>query len=790
MIFVVTTIVGQLLKDLAITVVISNFVSLAVSLTLTALFASWIRHGTGRSPIEPAVNAFRRFDLALVRWFLKHRVVGIGVVLLLFAGAAAGFGKLDREVLPKADQGQFNLRLNLPPGTRLEVTDRVTQRVERVLQALPEAKDVTVTIGSSKEKKAEELVETLGSHQANIFVTLKPLYRRWIGVPGPEFRKRKSAEVVNELKDTLSREPLEKAEIEYLLQESAIKSSFLTAAPVVVEVKGAELPPMEKLAAEVQKMLEETAGLYGVKTSLVPPSPETKVHVDKDRAAAYHLSVSDIALTAQTAVKGFVATKFKESGKEIDIRVQLRKEDRQDLSKVRRLLIHSPLEINVPLAEVAYLAVGTGPTEISRLNQQRTLLVSAQVFGRSLNEVIQDVNGRLQGLKVPSGYTVELTGENEQMKESFDSLIFALILAVVLIYMVMAAEFESLWEPFLIMATIPMSLIGVTLGLWVTGTPVSVMVAIGFILLGGIVVNNGIVFIEYVNLLRKEGKGPEEAVIQASQTRLRPILMTAAAEVLGLFPLALGLQEGVELQGPMAITQIWGMTLSTFLTLIFLPTLYVMGERFFSLFRPFRMPVPEPTPVLAAAASGSPSAAAILLPAAPETVAAPETTVSESPAEVPQLPEMPEIPEIPEIPENFGGEEASPEKPESSFVFPIPSLEEPEPPEELPPSPITPPPLPAVTPPSLPAIGLPATQPPSMLAPLNPRQQRLLEHLKARGRITRKEFSEMTGSSIPTAARDLKELVDRSLIVGFGPLARGRYYVLAKGSDPFRAKGV
>ncbi|MBI3616035.1 MAG: efflux RND transporter permease subunit [Candidatus Omnitrophica bacterium] len=730
----VSGIVGQLFKDLAYTVTWSNLVSLAVSLTLTALFASWIRHGTGRSPIEPAINAFLRFDMVLVQWFIRHRFLGIGIVLLLFGGSVVGFGKLDREVLPKADQGQFNLRINLSPGTRLEVTDRVAQRVEKVLQAVPEVRDVTVTIGSSKEKKAEEMVETLGSHQAAVFVTLKPLYRGWRRMSGPGFRTRRSAEIVRELKDTLSREPLEGAEIEYLLQESAIKSSVLASAPVVVEVRGTELPQMEQLTGQVQKLLGEIPGLYGVQTSLVPPSPETKVHVNKDRASAYHLSVSDIALTTQTALKGTVATKFKEAGKEIDIRVRLRKQDREDLNKVRRLLIHSPLEIDVPLAEIAYLAVGKGPTEIKRLDQQRTILISAQLFQRPLNEVIQDVNQSLRVLRIPSGYTVALTGENEQMKESFQSLIFALGLAVILIYMVMAAEFESLWEPFLIMATIPMSLIGVTLGLWVTHTPVSVMVAIGFILLGGIVVNNGIVLIEYVNLLRKEGKSAEEAVIQASQTRLRPILMTAAAEVLGLLPLALGLQEGVELQGPMAITQMWGMTLSTFLTLIFLPTLYVMGENFFSLFSRVKAPELQPALLLATVPAGFPPPPPVLLAA-------------------------PAPPEFPEIPEGFGGEEAVPEGPSVLFPLSAEPIMKPEPSEE---------PVKFETPAS------------AFLPPLNPRQRQLLEYLKIHGRITRKDFVKLTGASVPTAARDLKELADRGLIVGYGPFAKGRYYTLAK----------
>ncbi|MBI3332649.1 MAG: efflux RND transporter permease subunit, partial [Candidatus Omnitrophica bacterium] len=640
-----------------------------------------------------------------------------------------------REMLPRVDQGQFILRANLPPGTRLEVTDRTAQRIERVLQAIPEVQDVTVTIGSSKERKAEELLETLGSHQAQILVNLKPRFKGWGwgGRGDPRFRTRKTAQIVQELKETLGREPLEGAQIEYLLQESVFKSAFLGGAPIVMEVKGTELNRLEGLAEETKGVLGHIPGLYGVQSSLVPPSPETKVRVMKDRAASYHLTVSDIALTAQTALKGFVATKFKEEGREIDIRVRLRKEDRQDLSRVRRLLLHSSLEVDVPLAEVAYFSVGKGPTEIRHVDQQRAILLSAQLFGRPLAQTLQQVTRRLKELKVPAGYSVALTGESEQMQESFRSLAFALLLSVILVYMVMASEFESLWQPFLIMGTIPMGIIGVVLALWLTGTPVSVMTLLGIIILGGLVVDDGIVLVDYINLLKGQGMDAEEAVVLASERRLRPILMTSGTTVLGLLPLALGLGEGVELQGPMAITVMGGMTVCTFLTLIFLPTLYLIADRFFSRFR--RPAIEEPQ----MAAAPAPVLAGVQAEPLPSSLPLqPSSTV-----------------DLPDIPSDFGGEEAVPEK--SDFpTFPFG--------ESLRPPPQSPP---------------PASQPAPML---NPRQQQMLDHLKSHERITRKEYVQLTGASVPTAARDLKELMTLGLIRGFGPFARGRYYRLAESS--------
>lgn len=837
MIFVVG-VAGQLFKELGYTVTISLMASWAISMTLTSLFASRIRSETGvRSPIEPLLKRIYRLDLGMVRWFLANRLVGATVMVALLIVSIFTLKGLDRETLPRVDQGQFILRVNLPPGTRLESTDKVAGRIERVLQATPEVRDVTITMGSSKEKRAEELLETLGSNQAQLLVNLWPRQQGWGSpAPGPHIRLRKTSDIVQELKDTLGREPLEGAVIEYLLQESIFKSAFTAGAPIVIEVKGSDLQKIEKLALQVQKKLEGVQGLYGVQTSMIPPSPETKVHVLKDRAATYHLSVSDIALTAQTAFKGFVASKFKEEGKEIDIRVRLRKEDRNDINKIRSLLIHSPLDLDVQLAEVAYLSVGKGPTEIRHLDQQRTILVSAQLFRRSLGETFDELNRLLAGIKLPPGYTAALTGENRQMQESFRSLVFALILSVLLVYMVMAAELESLWQPFLIMATIPMSLIGVALGLSVTHTPISVMSGLGLIILGGVVVDNGIVLIEFINHERAQGMPLEEAVVQASQTRLRPIILTAGTTIAGLLPLSLGWQQGAELQIPMGITIMWGLAISTFLTLVYLPTIYVVGAHFFEQFSWFAPPPVEPAMVHGSAEPEMP-AAVMAVASAPVSVTSPANDLWRA---SPSLP-----PEMQEIPSDFGGEEAVPDKADSPLFFlgssiglpepsepatdrwrealppvadtveetplleepaptPEPALEpapEPEPSPEPPvleeeprviepePAkdpwrepglpPILPPSLPSITSPSLPPAGFSPPPLPAPSVPLNPRQEKLIQHLKKRGRITRVEYVNLTGASVPTAARDLKELVDAGLIKGIGPLAKGRYYVLA-----------
>ena len=727
MVFVVG-IVGQLFRDLAFTVTVSNIASLVVSLTLTALLASWIRtrprppavadtagtrytrvpgtgHGTGR-----VMGWLGDRQEAVVRWFLDHRALGVAAVVGLFLVSLVSMGGMNREFLPKVDHGQFVLKAELPPGARLEATDAMVRRIETRLRAHPAVQDVTVNIGSTKGQGVVEQIATLGPHQGQLLVTLVPRARRTVT----------TAEVIRAVQESLDDVLRAGAQLEFVVEESALKATTLAAAPIVLEVRGEQLDRLETLADTVAHELRAIPGLYGVRTSLVPSSPETKVRVIKDRAATYHLSVSDIALTAQTAIKGFVATKFKEQGREIDVRVRLRPQDRADLSRVRRLTIRSPLQQTVPLADVAYLAVGTGPTEIQRLDRQRVVLVSGNLLQRTVGEALRDIEAALRRVAVPAGCEVKVTGENQQMQESFRSLQFALGLSLLLVYMIMASTFESLWQPFLIMATIPMSAIGIVAALWVTGTPLSAMVGLGLIILGGIVVDNGIVLIDYVNLLQSQGRSAYDAVLEASRTRLRPILMTTATTVLGLLPLALGIGEGVELQGPMAITVMGGLLSSTFLTLVVLPTFYLIGAEVVAWWFPARLtaPVPLPTP------------------------------------EPPPAPPEP-LPSLPVVPPETAAPSALP-----------PLLTGPATPEAL----LLPPP------PPLPPLTFPIS--------LNARQRWLLETLKTEGRMARKDYAVRTGASIPTAARDLKELVDAGLIRGTGPLGPGRMYERATPPTP------
>ncbi|MFA5146582.1 MAG: efflux RND transporter permease subunit [Candidatus Omnitrophota bacterium] len=573
LIFVVG-IIGQISKDFALTVTFSLLASWAASITIIPLLASRgisvgknvkLENEDDISAIDKAgaASKMRKIYENLLEKFLKHRRRYLLYTLILFLLSLGLFVFMDKELMPKVDQGQFMIRINMPGGTRLEVTNSLSERIEKVIMPIPEVESVNVTVGSTKESTTKHITERLSANQAEIAVNLRSK------------RKRKSSDIVQEIKDRLASMNLEGARIEYALQENVLMSGVQAQAPVTIEIKGNNLVTLERITSDVQNGLSRIKGLYGIKNDLSDPSPETKIFVNKDKAAVYSLSVTDVAQTALTGLKGYVASQFKEKGQEFDIRVRLRNADRDNFEKLGRMQIQSPLGISVPLSSVATFGKGKGPSEIKRLNQERIVQVYANVYKRALKDVYDDVNAMLKRVDAPKDFTVKLAGETAEMKESFTSLRNAIIAAFLLVYMIMAALFESLWQPFIIMFTIPLSLIGVSWSLFITHTSVSAYVLMGVGILGGIVVDNAIVLIDCVNLFVSKGMPPEKAVVYASKVRLRPILMTAMTTILGLLPMAFLGGEGAELRAPMAITVMGGLLIATFLTLVVIPTIYI-----------------------------------------------------------------------------------------------------------------------------------------------------------------------------------------------------------------------
>ncbi|HDI45884.1 MAG TPA: DeoR family transcriptional regulator [Candidatus Omnitrophica bacterium] len=677
---------GQLFKELAFTVTFSLLASLIVALSLIPRLAARIKTKNVETKERFWLRILRTLYLNSLTVFLKFKYIFLAGIILITAVCFVMLKGVDKELMPKVDQREFMIKVDMPTGTKIEVTDRVVKRIENILLTYPDIKGVSVIIGSSKEKEYGGTVQTLGPHQAQIVVNLKKMSKR-------DPRYRKSQDVIHQLQRDLVKVDLEGARLEYVLQETIFKAALQGGKPVNIEVKGRDMEVLRSISEKLMQEMKKVSGLYDISSDLMPAQPEVKINIMKDKAALYNLSVNSISLSAQAAIKGYVASKYKEEGREYDIRVRLREEDRNDLVKIRNILIHSPLGIEVPLADVAYLSRGLGPSEIHRLDQERTVIVSANIYKRGFSEVVVDIDRIIAGMEIPKGYVVRMSGERKEMEESFKSLIFALILAVVLVYMIMASQFESLWQPFIIMFTLPLSIIGVTVALLLTHTTLNVVVFLGMIVLGGIVVNNGIVLIDRVNGLRREGFSPYDAVVEAGQNRLRPILMTAMTTTLGLIPLALGLGEGAELRAPMAITVIGGLTSSTFLTLFVIPALYLIAVNIME-----------------------------------------------------RRPKMEEKKEK--------REELKPEK-----VIVIVSPEEKEKREE---------------------ITEEYEFPEEEIEDLNPRQKKALQYIKKQGKITRKEYIQLFNVSVATAARDIKELQKKGIIIPRGPNGPGRWYEINK----------
>lgn len=503
------------------------------------------------------------FYRQILVWSLSNRKKVIRWVFALFSISFVILYFLPKIFMPLVDQGQFLIRVNMPVGTRLGVTNRVLERVEAILLKTKEIKSTLVRVGSS----SEESLEALGAHQGECIVTIDN-----------EKSSESTEKVILKLKESFKKVNFEGADVEYLLEGSSMKAVTGTMAPIAITIKGLNLTTLRKMSDEIQLFLKKIRGVEGVKTSLALPSYETRVAIDKDRASAFGLSTSEIARASLIGIRGFVATYFKETGKEIPIRVRLREQDRNDSAALQRVSIRSTQGFMVPLGDVAQISAGYGPSEIERIDQQRAITVSAQVIGRSVSDVIEEVNKNLVSFRAVKDYSVHLGGTKQEMEESFGGLFIALMLAIILIYMIMAAGFESLLHPFLIMVTVPLGLIGVVITLLVSFTPLSAPVILGMVLLGGIVVNNGIVMIEYVNQLREEGMSLMDSVVTGCGKRLRPILMTATVNILALVPVAFLGGRGTEMASPMALATLGGLLISTLLTLIVLPILYVMVE--------------------------------------------------------------------------------------------------------------------------------------------------------------------------------------------------------------------
>ncbi len=492
----------------------------------------------------------------LLRKSLKNRYTLTAAVIILFLFTVFVIGPhLGSELIPEVHQGEFFVEIRLPVGTPVEETDRRIKPIEEQIAGLPAVQMVSSVSGTDKSAstKTDE-----GENTARITVTLKPTSN----VARAEER------VIARIRQIFSRH----SGIEMDIARPVL---FSFKNPVEVHLKGYNFEKLLQLSRKLEDRMSKIPGLVDVRANIQRGNPEIQIYFDRQKLAHYGLSVRTVATILRTKIQGDVATRFKEADRRIDILVRLRDADRKSINDLRRLTINPGGRIPVPLEAVARLRIKEGPSEIRRIDQQRSAVITANLLpGFKLNKINERIYQEIQKLNLPEDFNYELAGQNKEMQTSLNSLMLALALAVFLVYIIMASQFESLLHPFIIIFTIPLAIIGVVLYLWVVGIPLSVVVFLGMIMLAGIVVNNAIVLVDYINHLRKQGLSKEEAIVQAGKVRLRPILMTASTTVLGLFPMALGFGDGAEIRTPMAVTVIVGLIFSTVLTLVVIPTVY------------------------------------------------------------------------------------------------------------------------------------------------------------------------------------------------------------------------
>jgi hydrophobic/amphiphilic exporter-1 (mainly G- bacteria), HAE1 family len=485
------------------------------------------------------------------------RVLAVaGAAFAVSLGVAA---MLPVDLFPTSAQGQFNFNVRMPEGTSVEVTDSVLTRIAATVKGDPRVRTTYTTAGQT------DLSAFAGSaHEANRGQLAVAMKRG--GDPRGE------AAVAARLRGVLDRVPGLGYEFE---QPSLLTFRF----PVEVEVYAYDLDELGRASAAVAARLATVPGLEDIQTSARGGEPEVRIQFDRDRLAAMHLEPEQASRLVRNAVQGEAATQFSDLDRKLDVRVRAGEDERTQVAELANLEVGRNEGRPVPLGAVATVTVAAGPAEIRRIAQQRAAVVSANLVGRDLGSAAKDIHVALAGLALPEGARAIVAGQDEELQQSFASLRFALLLAVFLVYLVMASQFESLLHPFIIMFTLPMAVIGVVATLALTGTPVSVMVLIGFIILAGIVVSNGIVLVAYVNQLRHLGRSKLDALVEAGQVRMRPILLTALATILGLVPMALGFGEGAEIRAPLALTLIGGLSGATVLTLVVLPVMYAVLDR-------------------------------------------------------------------------------------------------------------------------------------------------------------------------------------------------------------------
>jgi hydrophobic/amphiphilic exporter-1 (mainly G- bacteria), HAE1 family len=600
----ITGVAGQLFRDQSLTVTFALSFSLVVALTLVPMLAagrdapeavsgdpvpaarkpwridrllarvavvlraafSWVARGfaLALSPLVRVTQAVNRWAddryPGAIRWALANPAKTIGSAAALFVlTLVLILPRLGTELIPQMSQGEFNVDIRLAPGTPLEQTDRSIRAAQLASTKLDDLALAYSVAGTGNRLDANPV--DAGENTGRLSITLQKGARR-----------ADEDAAMTSLRRSLDDLP----GLQYRFSRPAL---FSMSTPLEVVVSGYDLDRLKVAAEQVRARMLADHRFADVKTTVEAGNPEIQVVFDQERASQLGLAVRDIADRLVNSVRGEVATRYKLREKQIDVLVRSVDTRAASIEEVRNLIVNPGSEHPVTLSAVADVQLAVGPAEVRRLGQERVAVISANLAQGDLGTAIAALQQIVSEVQLPVGTTAFLSGQSEEMKDSFRSLQFVLLLAIFLVYLVMASQFESLIHPFVILLTIPLAITGAVWALWLTHTTVNVVAYIGLIMLAGIVVNQSIVLIDAVNKARERGLAKHDAIVEAGKLRLRPILITKLTTILGLMPMALGLGEGAEVRAPMAITVIGGVLLTTFLTLLVIPVVYAVLDR-------------------------------------------------------------------------------------------------------------------------------------------------------------------------------------------------------------------
>ncbi len=516
---------------------------------------------------EKVLTGIEDVYVRFLNWSLVNRKTVLASCAVIFVGCLGLAGLVGKEFFPEEDQNRVMANFELPVGMRYERTGAVARQLEDVVNNnVPEKRDNFLRWGVYGSASGSMFATTEESHNGILFLGLVPKIQR----------ESSPRDVIERLRKITDKVP--GATIRYSSEDPLQAMVFSSGGKLSIELYGHNMVDAMSYANAVKDAIERVAGVSDVEISRKEEKPELKVTIDRQKASRLGLDVRTIGKTIETFFAGTTATRYREAGDEYDIQVRLRPEDRTKPEDLRDVFITKPTGEQIGLANIAAIEEGVGLTKIERKDQQRYVTVSAEISGRDLGSVVADAKRAIEKIPAPPGFSYKFAGAEKERKEAFSMLIVATALGMVLVYMVMASQFESYRDPFIIFLSVPFGIVGVIFALAVTGFAMNIVTFIALILLIGLVVNNGIVLISYIGILRHRGYDTYQAIVEGGRSRLRPILSTTLTTLLGLSPLLFARGAGSEIWVPFALTSIGGLTLSTLITLVLMPTLYSVFE--------------------------------------------------------------------------------------------------------------------------------------------------------------------------------------------------------------------